>query len=226
MAEVKSFKEYISEGVYDPGIFKAIFLAGGPGSGKSYVTSKATGGMPLKLINSDAHFERFMRAANLSFKMPPEEQERRDKERERAKELTNLSMATYVDGRLGLIIDGTGRDYEKIEKQVNAFRKIGYEPYMVFVNTSLDTALERNKMRERSVPEDIARKSWKEVQSNIGKFQNLFGQDRFIIVDNNNATEDILAKVWKRVKKIVDTKVTNSIARNWIEKELEKKKKQ
>jgi hypothetical protein len=27
--------DIIVEGVYDPGIFKAIFLAGGPGSGKS-----------------------------------------------------------------------------------------------------------------------------------------------------------------------------------------------
>ena len=25
------------EGVYDPNIFKAFFMAGGPGSGKSYV---------------------------------------------------------------------------------------------------------------------------------------------------------------------------------------------
>jgi hypothetical protein len=30
-------KEEIKEGVYDPGIFKAVFLAGGPGSGKTYV---------------------------------------------------------------------------------------------------------------------------------------------------------------------------------------------
>ena len=28
--------DILKEGVYDPGIFKAIFTAGGPGSGKSY----------------------------------------------------------------------------------------------------------------------------------------------------------------------------------------------
>ena len=43
---------------------------------------------------------------------------------------------------------------------------------MIFVNTSLDVALERNKRRERSVPEYITRKSHAIVQSNIGKFQN------------------------------------------------------
>ena len=38
----KDFRQFkhevtLSEGVYDPGIFKAFFMAGGPGSGKSYV---------------------------------------------------------------------------------------------------------------------------------------------------------------------------------------------
>ena len=45
---------------------------------------------------------------------------------------------------------------------------------MIFVNTSLDVALERNKKRERSVPEYITTNHDKSVQSNIGKFQNLF----------------------------------------------------
>ena len=54
MKEFKSFKEqYLQEGVYDPGIFKAYFLAGGPGSGKSFVTSSAFAGSGLKLVNSD-----------------------------------------------------------------------------------------------------------------------------------------------------------------------------
>ncbi len=39
---MKTFHE-LQEGVYDPNIFKAFFLAGGPGSGKSYVVRKTTG---------------------------------------------------------------------------------------------------------------------------------------------------------------------------------------
>ena len=50
---MKTFKHIIQEGVYDPGIFKAFFLAGGPGSGKSYDTNRTTAGMGLKLVNSD-----------------------------------------------------------------------------------------------------------------------------------------------------------------------------
>ena len=36
---MKSYKQ-MEEGVNDPHIFKAVFLAGGPGSGKSFVANK------------------------------------------------------------------------------------------------------------------------------------------------------------------------------------------
>jgi len=35
---MKSFYSFLEEGVNDPAIFKAVFMAGGPGSGKSFVT--------------------------------------------------------------------------------------------------------------------------------------------------------------------------------------------
>ncbi len=54
---IKMFEQKIQEGVYDRGIFKAFFLAGGPGSGKSFVTQKVTSGLSLKVINSDSAFE-------------------------------------------------------------------------------------------------------------------------------------------------------------------------
>ena len=78
----------IKEGLYDPGIFKAFFLAGGPGAGKTYVTRKVTGGLGLKNVNSDAAFEKGLKKAGLSLKMPASEKEPRDKVRARAKEIT------------------------------------------------------------------------------------------------------------------------------------------
>ena len=54
---MRKFQQYITEGVYDPSIFKAFFLAGGPGSGKSFVSKSALSGMGLKVINSDRAFE-------------------------------------------------------------------------------------------------------------------------------------------------------------------------
>ena len=218
---MKTFSE-LQEGLYDPNIFKAFFLAGGPGSGKSYVARQATGGTGLKTINSDDAFEHLLNKAGLSLKMPPEEFERKEVVRARAKEITAVKQKNYVEGRLGLIIDGTGRDANKILGQKAKLDELGYDTYMIFVNTSLDVALQRNANRSRSIPEPIVVKSWKDVQANIGKFSNIF-RAGFIVVDNNDADEDILKQVYKRVKGLLRKKVQNTRAKNWMAAELAKK---
>ena len=219
---MKSFHE-LQEGVYDPNIFKAFFLAGGPGSGKSYVVRRTTGGTGLKIVNSDDAFEKLLKDAGLSLKMPPEEEQEREVIRDRAKQITKARQKNYIEGRLGLIIDGTGKDYDKIARQSQELQELGYDTYMIFVNTSLDTALERNAKRARSVPESIVVQSWKDVQANIGKFNNHFGSG-MIIVDNNDAGEDVFGKVWKRVQGLLRNKVSNGRAKAWIAKEMQKKR--
>ena len=144
-------EQFIKEGVYDPNIFKAIFLAGGRGSGKSFVAGKAMGGLGLKIINSDDAFEKYLKREGLSLKMPDSEVEPRDVERARAKKVTASKKFLAIKGRLGIIIDGTGHVYDKIAKQASMLRQIGYEVSMVFVNTSLQVALARNEKRARSV---------------------------------------------------------------------------
>ena len=218
---MKTFHE-LQEGLYDPNIFKAFFLAGGPGSGKSYVAMKSTGGTGLKTINSDDAFEHLLNKAGLSLKMPPEETEPRDVVRDKAKELTTKREKNFLDGRLGLIIDGTGREVDKILRQKAKLEELGYDTYMIFVNTSLDVALERNADRPRSVAEPIVVKSWKDVQANIGKFSNIF-RAGFIVVDNNNAGEDVFKEVYKRVKGLLRKKVKNTRAKDWMASELAKK---
>lgn len=220
---MKTFTE-LQEGVYDPNIFKAIFLAGGPGSGKSYVVRRTTGGLGMKIVNSDDIYEKMLNDAGLE--TTPEDifSDKGQEIRVRAKGVTKRMQGNFLQGRLGLIIDGTGKDYDKIAKQVAGLKNIGYECYMVFVNTSLETAQERNRMRKRTLPEKQVEEMWKGVQKNIGKFQSLFGSSSMIIVDNNNAGEDVFEKVWKRIAMLVRKKVTNHIAKRWISQELSKKK--
>ena len=220
---MKSFSD-IQEGVYDPNIFKAIFLAGGPGSGKSFVVRKTTGGLGMKIVNSDDIYEKMLNDAGLS---PTPEDIFSDEGQEirgKAKRITAKRKANFLDGRLGLIIDGTGKDYDKIAKQASSLQKIGYDTYMIFVNTSLDTAQERNKMRQRTLPEAEVAKMWNGIQQNIGKFQRFFGGSNMIIVDNNDAGEDVFAKVFKRIRGLVTKKVNNHVAKQWIANELQKKK--
>ena len=219
---MKTYNE-LQEGVYDPNIFKAIFLAGGPGSGKSYVVQRATGGLGMKIVNSDTAFEKLIRDAGISLDMRKMEPKTRDIIRGRAKKLTKKRQKNYIEGRLGLIVDGTGHDYEKIAKQARGLENLGYDIHMIFVNTSLDVALERNEIRSRKLPTNVVTQSWKEVQKNIGKFSNFF-KGNFIIVDNNASDENPMTDVFKRVLKLVKRKVSNSRAKTWIARELELKR--
>ena len=219
---MKTYQQ-IQEGVYDPNIFKAIFLAGGPGSGKSYVVRRTTGGLGMKIVNSDDIYEKMLNDAGLD--TTPEDifSDQGQEIRGRAKGVTKRMQGNFLEGRLGLIIDGTGKDYDKIAKQVQGLKALGYETYMIFVNTSLETAQKRNQMRKRTLAPKAVETMWNEVQNNIGKFQRLFGSVNFIIVDNNDAGEDVFEKVWKRCMMLVRKKVTNRIAKSWIAKELAKK---
>ena len=219
---MKTFHQ-LQEGVYDPNIFKAIFMAGGPGSGKSYVQRRTTGGLGMKLINSDDIYEKMLKDAGLETTPEDIYSDQGQEIRGRAKATTKRMQGNFLEGRLGLIIDGTGKDYDKIATQVAGLKNLGYDCYMIFVNTSLDTAQERNKMRKRTLPEKEVAAMWNAVQQNIGKFQRLFGNANMIIVDNNDAGEDVFAKVWKRCMILVKKKVTNRIAKSWIAKELAKK---
>ena len=216
---MKTFQQLL-EGIYDPNIFKAVFLAGGPGSGKSYVVSKVVSGMGLKVINSDEPFERYLVKAGLSLKMPDEEQAERDIERKRAKKVTAARKGHAIDGRLGIIIDGTGKDYDKMIRQAAQLQELGYETSMVFVNTTLETALERNRKRARSVPPEIAKQGWKDVQMNLPRFQRYF-RNRFFVADNN--TGDDLTPITKAVRRAILKKVDNPIANSWIANDLKKK---
>ena len=219
---MKTFQD-LQEGVYDPNILKAFFLAGGPGSGKSYVVKRGTGGLGLKIVNSDDAFEKYIKDAGLSMKMPKSEEEPREILRQRSKTITKKKLDNYVEGRLGLIIDGTGKDYDKIAKQATQLKQLGYDVHMIFVNTSLETALQRNAKRDRTVPRSVATKSWKTVQNNMGKFSQYFRQN-FVVVDNNDSEEDVMGPVYKQVMSLAKKKVQNKTGLNWIQGELDKKK--
>ena len=222
------FQQYINEGVYDPNIFKAFFLAGGPGSGKSWVSERTLSGMGLKVINSDNAFSRALEKEKMSLNMATQDAKeiaRRDEIRAKAKARTGTQLKLALEGRLGLILDSTARDVSRIEQEANTMKHIGYDVHMVFVNTSLEVALKRNQMRARKVPDAIVISNHKQVQNNIGKLQRIFGTSNFIIVDNNKVAEDVNPTVHKAIRRMVTRKPTSHQAVSWIKRELEKKRK-
>jgi len=215
---MKQYKDFVNEGPNDPAIFKAIFLAGGPGSGKSFMvgqTSLATHG--FKIVNSDIAFERAMEKAGLT--MDPETifTVQGQAIRDRAKRLTGIQFERYVEGRLGLVIDGTGKDEEKIRNQAMNLKALGYDVAMIFVNTDLDTAIKRNDERQRSLPTTTVVTLWKAVQKNIGRFQGFF-KNNMLILDNSDGTQltNVAQQGYKWGKAFADKPVTNPKAVKWI----------
>jgi predicted kinase len=231
------FVEIITEGVDDPGILKCIFLAGGPGSGKSFTANEifgvgkgtfnsvSAGG--LKIVNSDSAFENALKKNGIS----PKDlgnidqnsdiwdsiagEENPNSIRNQAKKITKQQQAFYEAGRLGMIIDGTGDKYSNIKDKVNHAESLGYDCYMVFVNTSLDVAKARNNKRDRTLPDGLLVQIWKACQENLGKFQTLFS-GRFVIVDNTEY-KPISKSVQQQVDAFLRKPIYNQIGKKWIQ---------
>jgi predicted kinase len=230
------FVEMITEGVDDPGILKCIFLAGGPGSGKSYtakeifgvgkneLSSVSSGG--LKLVNSDIAFEKGLKDNGIN----PKDLGKIEKEepelwntitkgdtsiRGKAKAITKKQQDFYEAGRLGMIIDGTGDEVQKIKNKMQHAESLGYDCYMVFVNTSLEVALDRNKNRGRTLSDELVKEIWKACQENLGKFQTMFS-GRFVIVDNTEY-KPVAKSVQKQVDAFLRKPIYNQIGKKWIQ---------
>ena len=210
--------EFVKEGVNDPAIFKVVFVVGGPGSGKSYVSERlGLSAMGFVTVNSDVAFEYLMQKHDIDPKMPPEEKEKRDKVRARAKEITGKKSDLALDGRLGVHIDGTGDDFDKIANLKKNFDALGYDCFLVVVNTKLEVARQRNQMRARTVPDKIVVDSWYNVQDNIGRFFNIF---KYIaIIDNSGdgkATEEQINKVHSKLKQFAQMAPNKPAAKDWL----------
>ena len=207
------------EGINDPGIFKAVFMAGGPGSGKSLAAKKlGFQSMGLRPVNSDQSFETGLKKAGLSLKMPEDEEEQRDAIRVHAKAMTAKRQDMLVKGRMGLVIDSTARDVKKLITQKKLLEQLGYETAMVFVNTSLETALDRNRERERSIPDSIVQSNHKEVRQVMGKLQTAFGRANFFIIDNDGDIKDLeknTTKIFPRLRAFVKSFPSNKMATAW-----------
>ena len=190
----------ILEGPHDPYQYKAIFFAGSPGAGKTYVARKLAGVFQgLKQVNMDIIFKHLMTKKNLSWKMPPEEEPEREIQRQRSKELVSKQQQSLSDSGLGLLVDSTGRIYETVEKIKNSLEDKGYETTMVFVNTDLQTALRRNKQRERQLPDELIHKNFEVIEQNLGRFQRLFNDVH--LIDNSESAQNTMPEQLERVEK-------------------------
>jgi hypothetical protein len=230
------FEELLEEGVHDKGVFKAVFLAGGPGSGKDYVLDNTLAGHGMTEINSDRALEFLMDKKGLNKTMPAAEKIERDIARGKAKTMTDLRQRLALQGRNGLIINGTGDDAEKIKKIKARLDELGYDSAMIMVNTRDEVSASRNVERGtrggRTVPESIRKQKWDSVQNSRGELAKLFG-DKYVEFDNSEdlrsahpeivkAKKQELLNIYKGIQKFVKTPPKAPQAKEWIGQELEK----
>ena len=233
----EAFAEILTEGVHDKAIFKAVFLAGGPGSGKDYVLDNTLAGHGLTEINSDKALEFLMDKEGLDKTMPAHENEKKDIVRGRAKNITELRQRLALLGRNGLIINGTGDDVEKITKIKKRLEEIGYDSSMIVVNTADEISKQRNIERGqrggRTVPEHIRKEKWDNVQAGRAEFAKMFGAN-YMEFDNSEdlrtaapevvkAKKEEMLQLFTNVKNFVAAKPTSDSAKEWIASELDKK---
>lgn len=220
-------EDLITEGVYDPGTFKAVFLMGGPGSGKSQVVKqlnlKALG---LKVVNSDVAFERGLKKAGLSLDLRTLDANVRDTIRGKAKKTMAKGLDGYIQGRLGLIFDTTSAKAGKILDYKKLLDNLGYEYKMVYVNTSLEFAQQRNAERARKLPPEVVISDHEKVQQNVNMFKRVFGKD-FIEIKNDDTFEALqkkAASLYSGMMSWVSKFPGNKLATQWREMELLAKK--
>jgi len=120
-----------------------------------------------------------------------------------------------------MLIDGTGGKYDKIAREKSVAEAMGYDTYMLFVDTSLPVAIERDANRDRTLGPLKVEEIWQNVQDNKDRFQELFG-DNFSIVENS-VYGPPPQEVMKKLNRFVDSPVQNPIGKTWIRSELDKK---
>ena len=183
--------------------------------------------MGLKVIDSDGAFVSKLKKEKMTLNFAAHNEKeiiKRDQIRSKSKQIAGMQLNMALEGRLGIIIDSTARDVEKISSQAANLRAIGYDIHMVFVNTTLEVALERNRSRPRQLPDAIVINSHKQIQKNMGRLQRIFGVRNFIVVDNNEVAKDVNPIVHKRIRGMINRAPTSYQAVKWIHRELEKRK--
>ena len=220
-------EDLIQEGVYDPGIFKAVFLMGGPGSGKSTVVKQLSlTALGLKTVNTDKAFETGLKKAGQTLDLTQVPGSIRDPIRKGAKRRTGKAMDMYLNGRLGLVFDTTSADSSKVKSYMRRLELLGYESKMIYVSASLDNALKRNAKRARVLPDEVVKSDWERSQKNLNTMKKIFKKDLYTIT-NDDDLKSLQGKTNKLYSKLLTWSTSfpgNKQATLWKQRQLLQKK--
>ena len=96
---------------------------------------------------------------------------------------------------------------------------LGYDTYMVYVNTTLETALQRNANRpERKLLDKVVERTWQKVHDNFNTFKSGFGSNFVKVEADGNMIEKLPPGTKSAVMSFLNKPVKNKEALKWIKK--------
>lgn len=182
------------------GLFKAIFVTGGPGSGKDIIIREAIPESRAVELNATQAFDYLADKQKLS-------------------EKTNDFRREAIRNRGPLIINGPADNFDKITQIKEELEELGYSTMMVFVNTTNEVSQERNTKLSRMMVESIRYDKWMQAQKNKDIFAQSF--NNFIQIDNTGSLESIeedITKTYLNINGFIEDRTYGDISLSWLEK--------
>ena len=182
----------------DHGRFKAIFITGGPGSGKDIIIREAipsTKIVELNLIQARDYLA----------------------DKQKLSEKTSDYRREAIRNRGPLIINGPADDNEKITYIKEELEELGYETMMVFVNTSDETSKERNSLLSRMMVESVRHDKWVKSQQVAKHYEEIY--ESFNVFDNTGDLESKefdIHEIYQTSKEFLAKMVRNESADEWL----------
>ena len=180
------------------GKFRAIFVTGGPGSGKDIIIREAIAESRIVELN-------FIQAQEYLA------------DKQKLSEQSNDFRREGIRNRGPLIINGPADDKDRISYIKEELEELGYETMMVFVDTSNEVSKERNSLLSRMMVESIRQDKWTKSQRNTKYFTESFKS--FAAFDNTgdlDSKEEDISEVYESTKEFLDSNTFGETAEDWL----------
>jgi predicted kinase len=203
---LNEFFRAISEaktGIVEKTHFKAIFVTGGPGSGKDIVIREAIAQGTYTELNTVQAFNYLADKKKLS---------------EKSSDIRRES----VRNRETLVINGPADDYERMIYIKEELEELGYEIMPIFVQVSNEASKERNEKLTRNISESVRFEKWQKSKLVLEEFIYTWGANT-IVFENDLEIEQIkeeLKHLRRKIFEFVQDRqwyMKNETAFNWLE---------
>ncbi len=210
-----TFRQFLDESINDAGLFKAVFVTGEPGSGKSYTVSRLKGAVEPRIVNTDKATEFLVRKFGR-----PVTSENWPFFKDSAHRMTSGQLYSYLNGMLPLFIDGTSNDVSNILHRAGILESLGYDVGMIYIETSLETSLRRAKERAKKVgriiDDDFIKKVHDQTEANEKYFRGKFDFFKVLHNDDNELTDELLLDAYRQVQAFYSGDVVNPVGQQHL----------